>query len=47
MTAALCFFRALRVYPSPVELIAIYQKTVPEAVFKVRYLLFHRLSYLC
>ncbi|KAF8345574.1 hypothetical protein F5887DRAFT_1074303 [Amanita rubescens] len=34
-TAALSFFRALRVYPSPVELIMIYQKTVPEPVFKL------------
>ncbi|KAG8890492.1 hypothetical protein FRB98_007839 [Tulasnella sp. 332] len=33
--AALAFYRALRVYPSPVELIMIYQKTVPEPVFKI------------
>ncbi|KAI0068686.1 protein import receptor MAS20 [Artomyces pyxidatus] len=33
--AAMCFYRALRVYPSPVELIMIYQTTVPEPVFKV------------
>ncbi|KAF8592444.1 MAS20-domain-containing protein [Ramaria rubella] len=33
--AALSFYRALRVYPSPVELIIIYQKTVPEPVFKI------------
>ncbi|KAI5453011.1 mitochondrial import receptor subunit tom20 [Naganishia albida] len=31
--AALCFYRALRVYPSPVELIMIYQKTVPASIF--------------
>ena len=31
----MAFFRALRVYPSPVELIVIYQKTIPEPVFKV------------
>lgn len=36
LQAAMCFYRALRVYPSPVELIQIYQKTVPEAVFNVR-----------
>ncbi len=36
LAAALSFYRALRVYPSPVELIVIYQKTVPEPVFKVR-----------
>ncbi|TFY54957.1 hypothetical protein EVJ58_g8550 [Rhodofomes roseus] len=34
LPAALSFYRALRVYPSPVELIMIYQKTVPEPVFK-------------
>jgi import receptor subunit TOM20 len=33
--AALAFFRALRVYPSPVELIMIFQKTVPDHIFKV------------
>lgn len=35
LPAALSFYRALRVYPSPVELIMIYQKTVPEPVFKI------------
>jgi import receptor subunit TOM20 len=35
--AALAFFRALRVYPSPVELIMIFQNTVPEPIFKVCY----------
>jgi import receptor subunit TOM20 len=35
LPAALSFFRALRVYPAPVELIMIYQKTVPEPVFKI------------
>jgi len=33
--AALAFFGALRVYPSPVELIVIFQKTVPDFVFKI------------
>ncbi|KAG8928705.1 hypothetical protein FRC02_006580 [Tulasnella sp. 418] len=33
--AALSFYRALRVYPSPVELIMIYQKTVPDSVFEI------------
>jgi len=33
--AALSFYRALKVYPSPVELIMIYQKTVPEPIFKI------------
>ncbi|KAJ3863464.1 hypothetical protein EV359DRAFT_73593 [Lentinula novae-zelandiae] len=34
LPAALAFYRALRVYPSPVELMVIYQKTVPEPIFK-------------
>ncbi|THH31317.1 hypothetical protein EUX98_g2883 [Antrodiella citrinella] len=35
LDSALSFYRALRVYPSPVELVMIYQKTVPEPVFKI------------
>ncbi|KAG5639700.1 hypothetical protein H0H81_005883 [Sphagnurus paluster] len=35
LAAAMSFYRALRVYPSPVELIVIYQKTVPEPIFKM------------
>ncbi|KAI0089146.1 hypothetical protein BDY19DRAFT_944404 [Irpex rosettiformis] len=35
LPAAMSFFRALRVYPSPVELIMIYQKTVPDEIFKL------------
>jgi import receptor subunit TOM20 len=35
MPAAMSFYRALRVYPSPVELIVIYQKTIPEPIFKI------------
>ncbi|KIK82048.1 hypothetical protein PAXRUDRAFT_14928 [Paxillus rubicundulus Ve08.2h10] len=35
LPAAMCFFRALRVYPSPVELIVIYEKTVPAPVFEL------------
>lgn len=35
LPCALAFFKALRVYPSPVELINIYEKTVPAPVFKV------------
>ncbi|KIK67618.1 hypothetical protein GYMLUDRAFT_215760 [Collybiopsis luxurians FD-317 M1] len=35
LPAALAFYRALRVYPSPVELMMIYQKTVPEPIFKL------------
>ena len=36
LPAAMAFFRALRVYPSPVELVVIYEKTIIEPVFKVR-----------
>ncbi|KAF9266257.1 MAS20-domain-containing protein [Marasmius fiardii PR-910] len=35
LPAAMSFYRALRVYPSPVELMVIYQKTVPEPIFKL------------
>ncbi|KAB5593186.1 hypothetical protein CTheo_3349 [Ceratobasidium theobromae] len=31
--AALSFYRALRVYPAPLELITIYQKTLPSRIF--------------
>jgi mitochondrial import receptor subunit TOM20 len=37
LDAALCFYKALKVYPNPVELIMIYQKTIPEAVFTLVY----------
>ncbi|KAF2873426.1 mitochondrial outer membrane translocase complex, subunit Tom20 domain-containing protein [Massariosphaeria phaeospora] len=33
--AALCFYRALKVYPNPRELINIYDKTVPKPVLDV------------
>ncbi|KAJ7044815.1 hypothetical protein C8F04DRAFT_1069626 [Mycena alexandri] len=35
LPAAMAFYRALAVYPSPTELLAIYQKTVPESVVKI------------
>ncbi|KDR84067.1 hypothetical protein GALMADRAFT_695672 [Galerina marginata CBS 339.88] len=35
LPAATAFFRALRVYPAPVELIVIYEKTIIEPVFKI------------
>lgn len=35
LDAALSFYRGLRVYPAPVELIMIYQKTVPEPIFNI------------
>ncbi|PKY09345.1 putative mitochondrial import receptor subunit [Aspergillus campestris IBT 28561] len=33
--AALCFYKALKVYPQPKDLIAIYDKTVPKEVLEV------------
>ena len=35
LSAALSFYRAMRVYPSPVELIMIFQQTLPPELFKV------------
>nr|GAT58491.1 predicted protein [Mycena chlorophos] len=35
LPAALSFYRALAVYPSPSELLGIYQKTVPDEIVKV------------
>ena len=35
LPAAIAFFRALRIYPAPAELIGIYQSTVSPPVFKV------------
>ncbi|KAJ7437081.1 hypothetical protein B0H11DRAFT_632966 [Mycena galericulata] len=35
LPAALSFYRALAVYPSPAELLGIYQKTVPEPIVKI------------
>ena len=31
----MAFYQALRIYPNPVDLLGIYQKTIPEPVFKV------------
>ncbi|KAG0033996.1 hypothetical protein BGZ81_006508 [Podila clonocystis] len=31
--AAVCFFKALKVYPAPAELVMVYQKTIPPEVF--------------
>lgn len=36
LPAAMAFYRALRIYPNAVDLLAIYQKTIIEPVFKVR-----------
>ena len=33
--AALCFYRALKVYPQPGDLITIYDKTVPKPVIDI------------
>lgn len=30
--AAVCFFKALKVYPAPAELVMVYQKTIPPEV---------------
>ncbi|KAJ2930564.1 hypothetical protein H1R20_g6531, partial [Candolleomyces eurysporus] len=35
LPAAIAFFRALRIYPAPAELIGIYQSTVSPPVFKL------------
>jgi import receptor subunit TOM20 len=35
LEAALCFFRALKVYPQPDELVNIYDKTVPKPVLDI------------
>jgi len=32
----MAFYRALRIYPNPVDLLGIYQKAIIEPVFKVR-----------
>lgn len=37
MPAALCFYRAIRVYPSPLELIMVYEKSLSPPVFQVRH----------
>jgi hypothetical protein len=34
LEAALCFFRALKVYPNAEELFQIYDKTVPKVCFR-------------
>ncbi|KAJ1679534.1 mitochondrial import receptor subunit tom20 [Spiromyces aspiralis] len=33
--AACCFYRALKVYPNPIELVMIYQKTIPDVIFSL------------
>ncbi|KAI9137964.1 MAS20 protein import receptor-domain-containing protein [Paraphysoderma sedebokerense] len=33
--AAACFYKALKVYPNPVDLIMLYQKTIPEPIFNL------------
>ncbi|KAA6407685.1 MAG: mitochondrial import receptor subunit (Tom20) [Lasallia pustulata] len=35
MEAALCFFKALKVYPQPGDLIRIYDKTVPKPILDI------------
>jgi import receptor subunit TOM20 len=33
--AALCFYKALKVYPQPSDLVSIYDKTVPKPVLDI------------
>lgn len=33
--SVLPFYRALKVYPKPLDLIMMYQKTVPDAIFQM------------
>lgn len=33
--AAICFYKALAVYPNPTDILGIYQRSVPEDVYKV------------
>jgi len=33
--AALCFYKALKVYPQPKDLIGIYDKTVPKEILEI------------
>ncbi len=35
MDAALCFYKALAVYPNPTDILGIYQRSVPEEVYEV------------
>ena len=35
MDAALCFYKALKVYPQPKDLIGIYDKTVPKETLEI------------
>lgn len=35
MDAALCFYKALVVYPNPTDILAIYQKSVPQDVYEL------------
>ena len=33
--AALCFYKALKVYPQPKDLVSIYDKTVPKEILEI------------
>ena len=33
--AALCFYKALAVYPNPTDILGIYQRSVPEEVYEI------------
>jgi import receptor subunit TOM20 len=44
--AALCFYRALKVYPQPQDLISIYDKTVPKVYSPIHISQLGKLTYL-
>ncbi|KAI5953346.1 TOM20 [Candida jiufengensis] len=35
LDAAICFYKALAVYPNPTDILGVYQKTVPEEVYEL------------
>ncbi|EDK43424.1 mitochondrial import receptor subunit tom20 [Lodderomyces elongisporus] len=35
IAAAICFYKALAVYPNPTDILGVYQKTVPEDVYEL------------
>ncbi|KAI5960300.1 TOM20 [Candida pseudojiufengensis] len=35
LDAAICFYKALAVYPNPTDILGVYQKTVPEDVYEL------------
>lgn len=35
LDAAICFYKALSIYPNPTDILGIYQRSVPEAVYQL------------